>query len=64
MDKRGTVSYMKHVQCGYFMLDILTEWRAYDNYDECVGSGKTKATCIANARRNGYVVPKDVERWG
>lgn len=48
-------AYLKKVECGYFMFDVVTEWRAYNDYYNLVAWGKTRKECEKMCRSEGYV---------
>lgn len=56
------VGELRRESRGYFMLERDMGWTAYDAYGKYICHCRTKAECIAAARRQGYAVPDDVIR--
>lgn len=46
--------YLTKECVGWFLLDVIFEWIARDNWENVVARGKTKKECEKNAREYGY----------
>ena len=52
-------AYMRKVCNGWWMLEPTYEWRAYNDWNNYVASGRTRKECERACRLEGYVPELD-----